>query len=209
MGLGNRIETGWSEGSTAKETANRQPGSPPGPERLDRLAGVFRARWCEAARRWAAFPTDLVEANGPQHDALRTRGSALLLGVLGHGRRSHDSTPLLRICGTARDRSAKETVAAGRVSPHRYKPGAMTGAWLRMISRSRRRARLRCTAVPAERPMAKATRGPSNEGSRTMTHHTAPLRTRVPSRRSRENSSRPRRRWIKLTAACGPSGVGP
>ena len=123
--------------------------------------------------------------------------------------RNHDRSNFATMAGTAIDRSSKDTAAAGRVSPQRYNPEYSSLAWALRTSRSCRRARLRRTAVPAVRPMAKATRGPPSEGSATMTHHTAPLRTRVPSRRSRVNSSRLRRRWIKLTAAYGPSGDEP
>jgi hypothetical protein len=100
-----------------------------------------------------------------------------------------------------------DTSWAGRVRPIRYKPGG--NAAVRSTSRHRRRALLRSTAIPECRPMANATRGPSRAGSNSMVHQRTPLRTRVPSRRSRANSSRLWSRPIKPTAACDPSGAGP
>lgn len=171
---------------------------------FDCFSGVLRTAWGETTRRRTPLTTDLIEVNGPQKEPLYQT----LLGTT-RPRRDHVRSNFATMAGTAVERSSKVTPAAGRVRPQRYNPERNSPAWVRSTSRNRRRARLRCTAVPAVRPMAKATRGPSNEGSATMTHHTAPLRTRVPSCRSRANSSRWRRRWIKLTAAYGPSGDEP
>jgi hypothetical protein len=65
------------------------------------------------------------------------------------------------------------------------------------MARSRRRSRLRVTAGPTARPMAKATCGGDTLGSSTYEHHMASLRTRTLSRRRRVNELRSPTRRIK------------
>jgi hypothetical protein len=65
------------------------------------------------------------------------------------------------------------------------------------MARSRRRSRLRVTAGPTARLIAKATCGGATLGSSTNEHHIAPLRTRTPSRLRRVNESRSQTRRIE------------
>lgn len=186
--FGDRVETRRAEGPTTTQTTDTEPGAPPGTILLHGLFGVFGARRREAARRRPTLSALLIPNNALEQERFHNEI------------RDWRSTTLVR-------RRAKDTSWAGRVRPNKYRPGGSVTP--RRASRHRRRARLRSTAIPDCRPIAKATRGPSSEGSTTMVHQRTPLRTRVPSRRSRANSSRPWRRPIKPTAACDPSGAGP
>lgn len=73
-----------------------------------------------------------------------------------------------------------------------------------MSARRRRRRRLRVTALPTGRPIAKATCGVESSASSTWIHQSGPDRTRSPSRRSRSNASRVRIRSIKRRGEPGP-----
>lgn len=73
----------------------------------------------------------------------------------------------------------------GLLTPIKNMPDPSSASRADKIARSCRRRRLRRTAEPKGRPMAKATCGEGSEGSRSMTHHKKPLRTRVPSLRRR------------------------
>jgi hypothetical protein len=74
----------------------------------------------------------------------------------------------------------------------------------RRSTRSRRRSRLRWTAEPVARPIAKATWGGTTSESGTNEHQSGSIRTRTPSRRRRMNASRWRIRSIKPTDGRGP-----
>jgi hypothetical protein len=73
-----------------------------------------------------------------------------------------------------------------------------------MISRRRRRKRLRITAVPSDRASANATRTLRAAGSTRATHQRGPTSTRRPWARRRANSPRPRRE-LRRTDARDPS----
>jgi hypothetical protein len=79
--------------------------------------------------------------------------------------------------------------------PKRYNPLGTSMA--PRMARRRRRSRLRVTAGPTARLMAKATCGGLTLGSSTKEHHMASLRTRTPSRRRRVNESRSQTRRIE------------
>ena len=79
--------------------------------------------------------------------------------------------------------------------PKRYNPFGTSRA--PRMTRSRRRSRLRVTAEPTARPMAKATCGGDTLASATKVHHMSSLRTRTLSRRRRVNESRSQTRRIK------------
>ncbi len=79
--------------------------------------------------------------------------------------------------------------------PKRYNPPGT--CMTPRIARSRRRSRLRVTAEPTARLIAKATCGGEILGSLTNEHHMASLRTRTPSRRRRVKESRSQTRRIE------------
>lgn len=83
----------------------------------------------------------------------------------------------------------------------------------RRIDRSRRRVRLRTTAVPTRRGTAHATAAvdgrpePGDESARNVTL-SGPRRTRRPRRRTAAWDERPRR-WVRRTDGVGPCGAAP
>lgn len=160
---------------------------------LDRLGGVLRARRAEATRRGTSFGGPLVPDDEPQEPTLHQRVP-----------RVRRARPASRSVAS----SAEERPAAAGEQPTRYRPGGIAAARWRSRARSCRRSRLRTTAGPTARPMAKPTCGRRIEGSANIVNDRTPHRTRVPSRRNRAKASRPCRRPIKPTAACGPSGAG-
>jgi hypothetical protein len=74
------------------------------------------------------------------------------------------------------------------------------------MARNRRRSRLRSTACPTRRPMAKATRGGWAGSPSTQDIVIGPLRTRLP-RRSAAKVARSRTRQIRPTARSGRQSV--
>ncbi len=87
--------------------------------------------------------------------------------------------------------------------PIRYRPRTSALECSRRISRSRRRTRLRATAVPCRRPIANATRGRSSSGSGANEIHKASLSKRRP-RRSAVKSALLRHESIRRSAVAGP-----
>ena len=166
---------------------------------LEGLVGVVRTRGVEAARRRSTGERTLIGLDPPQRDTLRPgRGSE---------HPGHDDTVTCRWifetnrC-TVRSSSANVCSQAGGRAPMRYSPGGTSHA--ANTARSRRRSRLRWTAVPTARPMANATCGGTRSGSGTNEHHSGSVRTRTPSRRRRTKASRSRTRSIKPRDGRGP-----
>ena len=89
----------------------------------------------------------------------------------------------------------------GRSAANRYAPpGRSSPASSATAARSRRRARLRSTAVPNRRPMAYATRGGSSDPSERKRSETGPARRRLALARA-SNVARSRTRQIRRRAA--------
>ena len=197
VGLGHRTPPRRSERTAAGEAAQRQP--EPAPVAVDeqRLAGKGRARRREPARRRAPVGGPLVPVDHA-HEARCGR------------RRRHAGTSTAAVSRsfTSTPSSSNERSPAPGWAPTSSRPHGSNGCSPRVAarsnSRSRRRRRLRTTAGPTERPMAKATRGGTTSGSRRYRHHSVGVRARRPWRVSRSNSCRSPMRPIKPTAGSAP-----
>jgi hypothetical protein len=195
--LGHRIPAGRTEGTAPGEAADGQPQPATGAVDEQRLAGVGRARWREAARRGAPVGGSLVPVDGA-HEARCGR------------RRRHAGTPTAAVSRsvTSPPNSSNERSPAPGRAPTSNWPHGSSGLSPRVAarssSRSRRRSRLRTTAGPTDRPMAKATRGGTTSGSRRYRHHSEGVWARRPWRVSRSNSRRSPMRPIKPRAASDP-----
>ena len=109
---------------------------------------------------------------------------------------------------TSRSSSARLKSTAPAPAPKRYvQPGSSRPARARTISRSRRRSRLRTTAVPTGRPIANATAGGVAPPARSTRIAMGPARCRRAPARARK-ISRPRTRRIRPKAWPGPDGAG-
>src|SRR5436189_2691255 len=137
---------------------DREPGAPAGAVELERLEGVLRARRVEAAAR---RKVDADQPPGPdrkhQQPGEGRRARKLGGGRGGHAASSRTAASSVVTCSQSVE---KGTVITGLSAANRYAPpGRSSPASSATAARSRRRARLRSTAVPNRRPMAYATRG--------------------------------------------------
>jgi len=166
---------------------------------LEGLMGIVRTRGVETARRRTTGEGALIGLDPPQCETLRPGRGGEHLG--------HDDAVTCRWIfetnrRTVRSSSANVCSQAGGRAPMRYSPGGTSHA--ANTARSRRRSRLRWTAVPTARPMANATCGGTRSGSGTNEHHSGSVRIRTPSRRRRTKASRSRTRSIKPRDGRGP-----
>jgi len=156
------------------------------------LVGIGRTGGVEATGRWPPGERPLVRLDQrqratlhPGHAGAFDRAATLRIKLVRHC----SSSP--NVCSFARG-----------LAPMSRSPGGTSQS--RSSARSRRRNRLRWTADPVARPMAKATCGGTTSESGTNEHQSGSIRTRTPSRRRRMNASRSRIRSIKPTDGRGP-----
>jgi hypothetical protein len=201
VSLRHRIPARRTERTAAGKTTDGQPQPTPGAVLEQGVAGVGRARGGEAARRRPAIGRPLVPLDHP-HQPRRGRRR---LG--GHGHAGTPTAAVSRSVTSAPSSSNERSPAPGRAPTSRCPDGSngcSPPVAARSSSRSRRRRRLRTTAGPTERPMAKATRGGTASGSRKYRHHSVDVWARRPWRVSRSNSRRSPMRPIKPRAAPAP-----
>lgn len=191
-GLGNRIEARGTQRSTTHEASKGQPGTTDRTVHFVCLMGVRRTRGVETTRRRPSGKGPLISLDQPE----RTPLHPCHVG-------GTDRSAVVRI-RSFRQRSSSANVRsfARALAPMSTSPGGTSQS--RSIARSRRRSRLRWTADPVARPMAKATCGGTTSESGTNEHQSGSTRTRTPSRRRRMNASRSRIRSIKPTDGLGP-----
>jgi hypothetical protein len=182
-------------GVAAPDAPDGEPGAAAGAVEGERFERVLGARRVEATPRRQVHAD---EAPGPdrQHEKPREGSGSR---DLGRGRRRHaaSSRTAARSAVTCSHSVGKGTVITGRSAANRYAPpGTSSPASSATAARSRRRARLRSTAVPNRRPMAYATRGGSSEPSLTKRNETGPARRRRALARA-SNVARSRTRQIR------------
>lgn len=204
-GVGHGIEPARAERPASEQASERQPRPAGGAVDLEGFVGIARTGRIEATRRRPAGERSLVGLDPAQCPTLhgrRRHGPLLVRRAGGHVVDARRRSIVSNIDRSARSRSANVCSQARAFAPMRYSPGGTSD--VANNARSRRRSRLRRTAVPTARPMAKATCGGIRSGSRTYEHHSGSARTRAPSRLMRTKASRSRTRSIKPTGERGP-----
>lgn len=155
-GFGHRIESRGTERSTTQQPTKRQPTRTASAVDLERFVRIRRTRGSKAARRQPSLSHDLV----PTDRSKRTATGPCL--VRRHRVRHHRFARLSSRSSRER-RSANESSTTGWRTPNNQSPGASSDS--ASNARSRRRIRLRVTALPMAREMANATQGVVIDGS--------------------------------------------
>ena len=144
-GCRHRIPSRRAPRMAARQPASCQPGSPPGSMRLEGFERVGRTRRNVTTHRWPSTPNQLggshQQAGQPRREAHRRR-------------RSFNNSPIIVRSSAAERRSSDDE------TPRWYSPpasGSSRANSLR-VARTRRRTRLRTTAVPTDLGTARWTR---------------------------------------------------